>query len=259
MCLGGGFPKFIILMSTPNTPSPVSGDQQPAPVDAVVVAPGFEEALRAFWEKNGKLVVIACVVVLLAIVGRGAYGLIAAQREAGISAAYGAATTTEQLKSFAAANSGHALAGAAHLRLADEAYAAGKFSDAQAEYGKAAAILKDTVFAGRIQMGSAMAKLNGGDAAGGEAALKALVDDVAGPKSVRAEAAYHLAIAATDAGRSDEASKLAEQVMSIDPDSIWTQRALMLRARAAVSTPAASAATPATEAAPSIQFKVDGK
>ncbi len=249
-------------MSTPNTPSPVSGDQQPAPVDAAAVSPGFEETLRLFWEKNGKLVIIVCSAVLLAIVARGAYGLVSAQREAGIAAAYGAATTTDQLKTFAAANSGHLLAGAAHLRLADEAFAAGKFADAQSEYGKAAPILKDTLFSGRVQLGLAMAKLNGGDATAGEAALKALLDDVSGLKAVRAEAAYHLAIVATDAGRSEEASKLAEQVMSIDPDSIWTQRALMLRARAAVSAPVAASAAPASatpEAAPAIQFKVDGK
>lgn len=265
MCLGGGFPSFIFLMSTPNTPSPVSGDQQPASVDATAVVPGFEEKLRAFWEKNGKLVMIGCVVVLLAIVGRGAMGLISAQREAGVAAAYAAATTSDQLKTFATANAGHDLAGAAHLRLADEAYAAGKYADAQAAYGKAAAELGDSPFSGRIQLGLAMSKLNGGDETGGQAALKALVDDVSGLKGVRAEAAYHLAILATDAGRSDEASKLAEQVMSIDPDSIWTQRALMLRARSAVpAASAVSAAAPATTApaeaaVPSIQFKVDGK
>lgn len=256
MCLRGGFPSFIFLMSTPNTPSPVSGDQQPVP--------GFEEKLSTFWAKNGKLVVIGCVVVLLAIVGRGAIGLIAAQREAGIAAAYAAATTSDQLKTFAAANAGHALAGAAHLRLADEAYAAGKYTDAQASYTKAAAELGNSLYSGRIQLGLAMSKLNGGDATGGEAALKALVADVSGLKGVRAEAAYHLAVLATDAGRSDEASKLAEQVMSIDPDSIWTQRALMLRARSAmtaVNTASAAApdSTPAADAVPSIQFNVDGK
>jgi predicted negative regulator of RcsB-dependent stress response len=262
MCLGGGFPKFNIPMSTPNTPSPVSGDQQPVAAEAAVITPGFEETLRAFWEKNGKLVIIVCVVVLLAIIGRGAYGVIAAQREAGVATAYGAATTSDQLKSFASANPGHLLAGAAHLRLADEAYAAGRYPDAQSEYGKAAPILKDSVFASRIQLGLAMAKLNGGDAAAGEAALKALADDVSGAKSIRAEAAYHLAIVATAAGRADEASKLAEQVMSIDPESIWTQRALMLRARTAVQAPAAAPVAPATapaEAAPAIQFKIDGK
>lgn len=260
--MGDGCPKFIIPMSTPNTPSPVSGDQPPVAAEAAVITPGFEETLRAFWEKNGKLVIIICVVVLLAIIGRGAYGVMAAQREAGVAAAYGAAVTSDQLKSFASAHAGHRLAGAAHLRLADEAYAAGRYPDAQSEYGKAAPILKDSVFAGRIQLGLGMAKLNGGDVAAGEAALKALVDDIAGSKAVRAEAAYHRAITAAAAGRADEASTLAEQVMSIDPESIWTQRALMLRARASVQAPTPASVAPASapgEAPPSIQFKVDGK
>lgn len=252
-------------MSTPNTPSPARGDQQPAPVDAAGVAPGFDEMLRAFWEKNGKVVIIGCVVVLLAIVGRGGMALIAAQREAGVASAYGAASTSDQLKTFAAANAGHALAGAAHLRLADEAYAAGRYAEAQADYTKAAAVLTDPPFAGRIQLGLAMAKLHSGDAAGAEATLKSLADDVSRLKAVRAEAAYHLAILASDAGRADDAAKLAEQVMSIDSDSIWTQRALMLRARTpAPAVTGVSPATPGTpapaaETVPSIQFKLDGK
>lgn len=247
-------------MSTPNTPSPVSGDQQPA-VDASIVATGFEEKLQVFWGKNGKSVVILCLVVLLAIVGRGAMALLAAQREAGIAAAYAAAGTNDQLKTFAAANAGHALAGAAHLRLADEAYAAGKFAEAQTEYSQAASSLVDSPFAGRIQLGLAMAKVNGGDTSAGESVLKGLVDNVSGLKAVRAEAAYHLAIIASDAGRSADASKLAEQVMSIDPDSIWTQRALMLRARVPVAAPIAAApgAAPAPETVPSVSFKADAK
>ena len=45
---------------------------------------------------------------------------LAEQKELEIEKAFAAATTTEQLKAFAAGNSGHSLAGIAQLRIADE-------------------------------------------------------------------------------------------------------------------------------------------
>lgn len=218
-----------------------------------MVVPGFEEKLRAFWEKNGKVVIVLCLVILAAIIGRGVMGLLAKQRDEAVAAAYAAATTSEQLKTFAAANDGHALAGAAHLRLADEAYAAGRYAEAQTGYTKAAAALAGTPFTSRIQLGLAMTKVSAGDLAGGETALRAVADDLTALKAVRAEAAYHLAVLARDAGRAEDSNKFAERVMSIDTNSVWTQRALMLRARsAAPAAPAAAATAPAasTDAAP---------
>lgn len=248
-------------MSSPITPSSGSPQNNPAEIN---VTPGFEEKLRLFWEKNSRLILVACAAVLLAIVGRGVLEVMRGQKEQAIAAAYAAAGTSERAKAFAAEHEGHALAGAAHLRLADEAFQAGQYAEALAGYEKAAEALKDWPFAGRIRLGQAMARLHSGQGAAAETALKALADDTTQLKAVRAEAAYHLAVIAAEAGRGEEASRLSEQIMSIDPESVWTQRALMLRARTPVAAsaapaPSAPAEPAAAEAVPSVSFKVEGK
>lgn len=247
-------------MSTPTSPTtPPAGDDrnlvQAAPAPA---SPGFEERLQAFWSKHAKLIMLVCVVVLAAIVARGAMEWMAANKEKGIAADYAAATTNDQLRSFIAAHPSHALAGAAHLRLADEAFAAGNQTAALGDYQKAAEILKTGPFAGRARLGAAMSKHLSGDLSGAQADLRAIADDITQLKAVRAEAAYHLASLASEAGNSAEVARLADQVMAIDPTSLWSQRAMMLRVTApspAAAAPAESAAPAAGDALPSIQFK----
>lgn len=255
-------------MSTPATPSPTpSGDDRNlVRVDETYVAPGFEDKLRIFWEKNSKTVLIVCVAVLAAIVIRGGWELVQSQKAKGIAADYAAAASdSAKLKGFAESHEGHALGGAAYLRLADEAYAAGKFADAAAHYEKAAAILKEGPFAGRIRLGLAVSKIQAGNASEADAALKALANDVGQLKAVRAEAAYHLATLAAAAGKNDEVAKLAEQIMTIDPQGTWSQRAMMLRAtlpagEATTAAPAPTATEEKTDdATPAVSFKPGGE
>ncbi len=247
-------------MSTPTTPTtpPAGDDRNLVQATPAAASPGFEERLQAFWSKNAKLIMVVCVVVLVAIVARGAMEWMAANKEKGIAADYAAATTNDQLRSFISAQPGHALAGAAHLRLADEAYAAGSYTAALADYQESAGILKTGPLAGRARLGAAMSKFLSNDTAGAQADLRALADDVTQLKAVRAEAAYHLASLASEAGNSVEVARLADQVMTIDPTSLWSQRAMMLRATAAApvaAAPADSAAPAEGDAQPAIQFK----
>lgn len=244
-------------MSNPSTPStpPSSGDDRNL-VQAQPAVPGFEERLQAFWSKNSKAILIVCAVVLLVIVGRGAVELLAAGKERSIASAYASATNNDQLKGFIAAHPGHALSGIAHLRLADEAFTAGRFIEARGDYEKAAAVLKTGPFAGRVRVGVALSKFNAGDTAGAEADLRAVADDVTQLKAVRGEAAYHLASLAATAGRTDEVTRLTEQVMTVDPTGMWSQRAMMLRATQPASAVPAAPVAPASsgDAVPSIQF-----
>ncbi len=243
--------------STPSTPTPSGDDRNLVQAEPAVVTPGFEVRLQAFWEKNSKLILLACAAVLLAIVGKGLVEVLAARKERAVAAAYAAATTNDQLKGFISAHAGHALAGAAHLRLADEAFAAARYAEARADYEKAAAILTAGPFAGRVRLGVALAKFHTGDTAGAESDLRAIADDVTQLKAVRGEAAYHLASLAASAGRADEVTRLTEQVMTIDPTGMWSQRAMMLRATTAAPASASAApapATPSTDAVPAIQF-----
>lgn len=240
-------------MSTPAPLDPkVPAPQKSAEV-AAPVAPSFEERLRIFWEKNAKTVYALCVVVLLAIIGRGAFEYYQAQKEASIQADYAAATTPEKLKAFINQYPTHTLAAVASLRQADDAYSAKNYAEAVSNYQRAADILKTGPFAGRARLGVAVSKLNQGQTAEGEDKLKQIANDSTQLKPVRAEAAYHLAALAVDAGRTEDATKYLDLASSVEADGSWAKRAMMLRtslpaptaAPAAASTPAAPASTPA--------------
>ncbi len=238
-----------------STPSAAGDDRNLVPVDETYIAPSLEDRLAIFWAKHSKTVIAAFIVVVLAVLAKGGYEFFAAQREKAAVADYAAATTDVQLKSFIADHDAHPLAGIAQLRLADEAYAAGNYTDAQTGYSKAAAILGHTTFGQRALLGSAAAFTQAGKTAEGAAVLKQLSADLTVAKGIRAEATYQLAAFAAEAGQTDEATKLIAQVSSIDPSGQWTQRAMLLRSRL----PAPAAATAVDDkkqtVAPAVNFK----
>jgi tetratricopeptide (TPR) repeat protein len=231
----------------PANPTP---EGTPTPV----YVPSLETAVHGFWAKNRQAVLVICVAVLLAIIGREAWQYFATSREQAVQAEYAKiADQTAKLEAFANANSGHALAGVAWMRLADEKFTAGDFKTAATHYQKATTTLQNAALLGRAKLGAAVSQLNGGDQAAGEAALKAVGADATLDKGVRAEATYHLATFAADAGKADEAKKLAEEVAKIDPLSSWAQRATLLL----TSSPAAT--QPAGTTTPTLTFKPGGE
>ena len=227
-----------------------------SPQTTPVYEPAFETAIHAFWVRNRQGMLVMCVTALLAIVGTYAWQSIAAGREADVQAEY--AKISDQpvkLEGFANANSGHPLAGVAWLRLADEKFSAGDFKTAAADYQKATGSLKNDALLGRAKLGAAMSQLNGGDVAGGSAALKAVSADTTLAKGARAEAAYQLVSLAADAGHADEVKRLAEEVSKIDATSMWAQRATLL-----VTSPAIAAKAGDTKPADAgLTFKTPGK
>lgn len=254
-------------MSTPATPSnpnpagPAGDDRNLVAVDATT-ALSFEEKLQVFWQKYRGAVVALCVVVLIGILAKGGWDYLQRQKEAEVRKAYAAATNTDQLKAFSAANAEHPLAGVAQVRLADEAYGAGKSADAIAAYEKAISILKDGPLAARAKLGRALAKVQAGKAAEATTELKQLADDANQFKAIRTEAAYHLTSLAVEAGNAADAQKYSDQLMQIDPTSPWTQRGLSLRA--SLPTPAAAGATTGAEkkdapAEPKVEVKLPAK
>ncbi len=240
--------------ATPSSPKPAADDRKLVSVDENYIAPTFEDKLHIFWKNNGKAVLALCVVVLLGIVAYGAYGAMQRSKELDIEKAYADAKTNDQLKAFAAANPDHTLAGIASLRLADEAYTAGKSADAIAGYEKAAAALKTGPLAGRALLGKALSKAQAGKAADAVTDLKSLVADGAQPKGLRAEAIYQLASLAAEANDGAEVQKFSDQLQQLDPNSPWSARVAVLRAT--VKAPASTAApTPATGG---VQVKIPG-
>jgi hypothetical protein len=191
----------------------------------------FEAKLHGFWQKNRNAIFAVCALALLTVAAKGGWELFTAQREKSLAADYVAATTSEKLHDFAHLHQGTPLAGVAHLRLADDEYAAGNYTNAVVDYTQAATALTGTPFAGRAQLGAAIAKIQAGSAADGEAQLKQIAGDLTLLKAVRAEAAYDLASAAADEGRADDAKKFAAQVQQIDPDGLLARRAMDLTAK----------------------------
>lgn len=223
-------------MPTP-APTDPNASQNPAP------AQSFDEhKLHDFWVKNSRSIYIFCIIVVAGILAWELYGYYRRGAEKRIGSAYAAATTPEKLKAFATANAGHELAGAAHLRLADEAYSAGNYTQAIASYKAAAGTIKTGPLGGRARLGAAVASLQAGSTADGESQLKQIAGDATQMKAVRAEACYHLATLAVAAGRSDDALKLLEQLNTIEPAGLWAQRALALRA--SLPAPVAQVAAP---------------
>ena len=199
------------------------------PADAPVVGPGFEVAVHEFWDRNRNFILLLCAAALLAIAGREGWQYFAASREAELQADYAkVGDSPDRLATFADAHTGHALAGVAYLRVADDKFSAADFKSAATYYQKAAGSLPNEALLGRAKLGMAFSQLNGGDQAGGEAALKALSADPTGFKSARAEATYHLASLAAGAGKADEVRKLAEQISLIEANGPWAQRATIL-------------------------------
>lgn len=210
---------------------PPAGHQTPTSEQPATIEPGFEVAMHAFWEKNRKLVLTLCVVALLVIIGREGWQYYATQQEQSVREQYArVADRPEQLAAFAAANAEHPLAGVAYLQIADAKYVASDYRSAADNYKKAAAIIKNAGLLGRAKLGAAMSQLNAGDQAGAETALKTISADTALPHGSRAEASYHLATLANDAGNAAEVGRLLAEINKIDANGVWAQRAATLLA-----------------------------
>ena len=154
----------------------------------------------------------------------------------------------DKLTAFAAAHAGHPLSAVAYLTVADQKFQAGDFAAAADNYTRAQAGLQNEALIGRAKLGVAISRLDTGDRPTGEAALKAIVADTSAYKTTRAEAAYHLAHLAFEAGRYDDARKLVGDITRIEAEGVWAQRALQLRA----SLPEDKKAAPET---PAVTFK----
>lgn len=248
-----------------NTPPGQSSKQ----LDETPRPPAHDEQLKHFWVKNEKNVYIACLLVILAVAGYSFFRYLQSQGERDTGAAYAAAVTPDRLKAFAAAHAGHPLAAAAELRLADEAYAAKNYAEAVASYDKAAAgygaiassmagseAADIRYFAGRAQIGAAMAKTLAGQTAEAETKFSQIANNNTLPVIIRGEAAFHLAELVAKSGRNTEAMRIYQQVAAIAPNTLWAgraaeQQALLSTSTAVQATPAQPApSAPAAPAAP---------
>ena len=191
-------------MTSPANPSgqSKSGDDRNLVRLDDTTAVTTSDQLQVWWEKNRKLVLGLCAAGLIVVIGKLGWDYASHQREMGIEADYAKATTSEQLKAFAAAHPDHSLAGLAQIQVADEAFNAGKAADALAGYEKAIAVLKTGPLATPARLGRDVAQIKTGKAAEASSDLKQIAADAGLPTAARAEANYHLANLAAAAGNS---------------------------------------------------------
>lgn len=231
------------MTSLPPPENPSPDQAAPAPV---VGAAELAANVQTFWEKNRTFIIGACVAGILAIVAFEGWRLLGASRDRAVREEFAAAGSDgAKLSRFAGDHAGHPLGAAALLLVADQKFEARDFTGAAENYAKAAASPEIGLLRGRARLGEAVSKLQATDRAGGESALKAIAADAALPKAVRAEATYHLASLALEAGNKAEAAKLAGEIAQIEPAGAWAQRAAALRTSLEVAAPAPAAAVPA--------------
>lgn len=231
--------------------SPAGDDRNLVTIDDNYLAPSFEDRLQIFWSKHSGKVWTLTGIVTAVLVGRYVFESYAAYRERQVQAEYAAATTTAQLQAFVQTHPSAVLAGVAQLRLADEAYVAGNFSAAREAYAAASPLLAGNPLSARARLGAAFAPLQAGDAAAAKPALESLANDTTLIDAFRAEAAYHLAVLAREAGQTADATRWIELVTSVQPQGAWANRANQIReSLPAVSAPAVApgSASPAAAA-----------
>lgn len=211
---------------TPST-SPAGDDRNLVRIDDSYLNLSLEDKLTMFWEKNGRAISFVVAAVAVSLVAKWGFDQYAAARSRAISAEYAAATDSAALAAFRAAHPSTQLAGAAALRLADEAYSTSRYTEAAKLYAEAAPLLGGQPLADRARLGLAISQLQAGDAAA-KSTLETLANDTALSGTLRAESAFHLAVLARDASATAEARRWSELALSVQPQGLWAQRAMQL-------------------------------
>lgn len=204
-------------MKTPATPLDPQG------------APPPDVQLKQTWERYGNLIYLVIGAIALAILAKGGLDYLNAQKEIGIQTEFEQCVSMDSFKAFASNHPGHVLTGVAELTIADNAYSAGKYPEALAQYTAAVADLPAGPAQARAKLGRAMSLEFTGKGADAEASLRQMLNDTSLLKTIRCEAGLHLAGLAAAAGRGNEVQALAEQLMQIDPQSPFSERAFSLR------------------------------
>jgi hypothetical protein len=184
----------------------------------------FEDRVSIYWMEN-KAFISSCIFALaLVIIAFNGMRIYKANAVSNLQAGYSEAVANETLAEFAKANANKDLGGLAALNVADEAYASGDFEKAANFYSIAADALADSILAGRAQLGQAFARYYAGEESAALAQLASIATDSSLAEAARAEAAYHLAVEADVAGRSEEFDRYVAQIEASPTATQWQQR-----------------------------------
>lgn len=192
----------------------------------------IEDRISIYWMEN-KGFINGCVFVLaLLIIALNGMRIYKNHAEARLQASYSEALANETLADFAQANSNKDLGGLAALTVADQAYAAGEFEKALNFYSIATDALADNILAGRARLGQAFANFYNGNDSDALAQLADIAANSSLAEVARAEAAYHLAVEADVAGRTEEYDRYVAQIEASPIASQWQQRLAMYEQQA---------------------------
>lgn len=184
----------------------------------------LEDRISMYWMEN-KSFISSCIFVLaLLIIVLNGMRMYKSHAEVELQNTYAEATANETLADFAQANSNKDLGGLAALTVADQAYSAKEFNKALNFYGIAADALATNFLSGRALLGQAFANFYIGNE---EAALVQLAEIAANnslAEVARAEAAYHLAVEADVANRTEEYNRYIAQIQASPLAIQWQQR-----------------------------------
>lgn len=199
--------------------------------DSAETALSLEDKLFMTWKNHSTLIVAGVVLVVVLIVGRGAWGSYVEARQVRISEAFGLAETIDEKRVFARDNVGHPLAGVALLEVADEVYREGDYRMAEIEYAAALAALSEPLLMSRARMGEAISAIQGGLVSKGEPLLRSIADDEEVPEPIKAEALYHLASVQFAEKRYDDARATLDELAESSSASAWIGPMTSLRAQ----------------------------
>ena len=184
----------------------------------------IEDRISMYWMEN-KGFISSCILVLaLFITGFNGMRIYQNHAESKLQIAFAKAIANETIADFAQANSKKDLGGLAALKVADQAYSAKEFEKALNFYSIASDALATNFLAGRSLLGKAFANFYMGNE---ETALAQLANIAANSdlaEAARAEAAYHLAVEADVADRSEEYDKYIAQIQASPIATQWQQR-----------------------------------
>ena len=189
----------------------------------------LEDRINIYWNDNKGFLVGCVIVLLIGIIGYQGMRIVKENTEAKIQSEYTAANSSGTLESFVDAHASKPLGGFASLIIADEAYIKEDYEKALEFYTLAtSSTLTDPMLTGRAHIGQAFALYNKGKTDEGLAKLNAITIDTSLSSAIRVEAAYHLAMDAHAAGRTEEFASYVKQVESADFADQWQQRIALI-------------------------------
>jgi predicted negative regulator of RcsB-dependent stress response len=192
----------------------------------------FEDRASIYWSENKGFISASIFVLALVIIGFNGMRIYKNQAEAKIQAAYADARANDTLAEFAQTHPDKELGGLAALSLADEAYEAEDYERAINFYTIAGGALEGSILEGRALIGQAFARFYNGQKEDALAQLSDIAANTNLAEAARAEAAYHLAIEADLAGRSEEFDRYVAQIENSELAGQWQQRLAMYEQQA---------------------------